>query len=56
VCLVRLGFDCVVEVLKVEQRAAIKFSVKLKKTVTLKRLKCWKVYDEECLSRTNVFE
>jgi hypothetical protein len=39
-----------------EQRAAIKFCVKLKKTAT-ETFDMWKnAYGEECLSRTSVFE
>jgi hypothetical protein len=45
-----------VEGFKMEQRAAIKFCVKLKKTTneTFEMLKS--AYREECLSRTSVFE
>jgi hypothetical protein len=45
-----------VEVFKIEQRAAIKFCVKLKKTAieTFEMLES--AYGEECLLRTSVFE
>jgi hypothetical protein len=39
-----------------EQRAAIKFCVKLKKTATEMFEMLESVYNEECLSRTSVFE
>jgi hypothetical protein len=39
-----------------KQRAAIKFRVKLKKTATETFEMLKNSYDEECLSRTSVFE
>jgi hypothetical protein len=42
--------------IKMEQRAAIKFCVKLKKTATETFGMLKSAYGEECLSRTNVFE
>jgi hypothetical protein len=54
-CFGEVIFFCRIEGFKMEQRAAIKFSVKLKKTAieTFEMLKS--VYGEECLSRTSVF-
>jgi hypothetical protein len=54
IVLVKLVF-CFVEGSKVEQRAAIKFCVKLKKTATQTFEMFKSSYSEECLSRTNVF-
>jgi hypothetical protein len=45
-----------VEGLKMERRAAIKYCVKLKKTITETFEMLKSAYGEECLSRTSVFE
>jgi hypothetical protein len=52
-CFDEVIFFCHVKGFKMEQRAAIKFCVKLKKTAfeMLKR-----AYGEKCLSRTSIFE
>jgi hypothetical protein len=45
-----------VEIFKMEQRVAMKFCVKLKKTATEKFEMLRNAHDEEFLSRTSVFE
>jgi hypothetical protein len=55
VVLMKLVF-CHVGVFKMDQRAAIKFCVKLKKTATETFEMLKSEYGEEFLSRTNVFE
>jgi hypothetical protein len=54
VVLVKFSFP--VEGFKMEQRAAIKFCVKLKKTATETFEMLKNAYGEECLLRTNMFE
>jgi hypothetical protein len=55
IVLVKLVFCCI-EDFRIEQRAAFKFCVKLKKTATETFEMLKSVYCEECLSRTSVFE
>jgi hypothetical protein len=55
-CFSEVSFYRRVEGFNMEQRAAIKFRVKLKKTVTETFEMLKSTYGEECLSRTNVFE
>jgi hypothetical protein len=55
VVLLKIVF-CHIKGCKVEQRAVIKFCVKLKKTATEMFEMLKSVYVEECLSRTSVFE
>jgi transposase len=55
VVLLKLAF-CRVEGFRLEQRAAIKFCVKLNKTATETFEILKSAYGEECLSRTSVFD
>jgi hypothetical protein len=55
-CVGEVSFFVVLNVSKWEQRATIKFCVKLKKTATETFAMLKNAYGEECLSRKSVFE